>query len=101
MRRVGLMDLHYAARAVQTVPAEARVAFCRRLKWQAHVADKHVKRLRRLHPHWGDGSLRAAALAHLKGHSVVNSGPEYYSSMALVLNMLVHRGDDGFDAVGR
>ncbi|MEH6646199.1 DUF7742 family protein [Sulfitobacter sp.] len=89
-----MSDLHHAAGAVQTVPVGARVAFCQRLFWQAHVADKHVKRLRRLHPQWGDGSLRAATLAHLKGYSMVNAVPDYYLAMALVLNVLARRGDD-------
>lgn len=64
MRRVGLTDLHHAARALCAVPYERRSTFCARLIWQAHVADKYVKRLRRLHPQWGDGSLRAVALTY-------------------------------------
>ncbi len=63
MRQVGITDLYHAARAVQAVPSTNREQFCRELLWRAHVADKYVKRLRKLHAEWGDGSLRAAALA--------------------------------------
>lgn len=63
MRRVGIGDLVYAARAVQDAPAGARHARCRALVWRAHAADKYVKRLRKLHPEWGDGSLRGAVAA--------------------------------------
>lgn len=53
MRQVGLADLHHAARAVQRKPVSERGGFCRDLVWRAHVADKYVKRLRKLHPVWG------------------------------------------------
>ena len=64
MRQVDVTDLHHAARAVAAVERADRARFAAILCWRAHVADKHVKRLRKPHPEWGDGSLRAAALAH-------------------------------------
>lgn len=64
MRRVGIMDLHHAARAIAAVPPEQRVEFAAMLCWRAQVADKYVKRFRRCHPRWGDGSLRSVAMAH-------------------------------------
>lgn len=64
MRRVGVMDLYHAARAVAAVEPEQRAIFARTLCLRAHVADKYVKKLRKSHPLWGDGSLRGAAMAH-------------------------------------
>ncbi len=71
MRSIGLTDLYHAACAVQAVSPPNREVFCRELLWRAHVADKYVKRLGKLHPKWGDGSLRAAALAQ---HTMVICG---------------------------
>lgn len=85
MRLAGLSDLHHAAQAVQTVPEPARKAFCVQLLWQAHVADKYVKRLRKLHPLWGDGSLRAAALLSKRAPAADMGGPDYRRALALVL----------------
>lgn len=91
MRKVGLSDLHHAARAVQTVHTGAGAALSQQLLWHAHVADKYVKRLHRLHPAWGDGSLRAAALAHLKHHGPLKQPPDYCLSMAVVLTALARQ----------
>lgn len=41
------MDLYHAARAVQAEPLQEREAACQELMWQAHVADKHLKRLKK------------------------------------------------------
>ncbi|KEJ90215.1 hypothetical protein DSW25_08455 [Sulfitobacter donghicola DSW-25 = KCTC 12864 = JCM 14565] len=60
---MGLPDLLHAARVIQAAPVENRKETARQLVWRAHVADKYVKRLRKLHPEWGDGSLRGAAVA--------------------------------------
>lgn len=59
------MDLHYAARAVQVLELCEREASVLDMLWRAHVADKYVKRLKKLHPFWGDGSLRSVALLKL------------------------------------
>lgn len=66
MRRVGPMDLHHAARALAAAPPFARACMAERISMQAHAAHKFVKRLRRLHPEWGDGSLRSATLGMRK-----------------------------------
>ncbi len=85
MRQIGLTDLYHAARVVQTAPEAARNDTCAELFWQAHVADKYVKRLRKLHPVWGDGSLRAAALAQSNrpGSTVVT--PDLHRCLMIVL----------------
>ncbi|MEP1943760.1 MAG: hypothetical protein ABJJ03_11710, partial [Sulfitobacter sp.] len=54
--------------------------------WRAHVADKYVKKLRKLHPNWGDGSLRAAAqhVAQTKHNGSING--EYVEALAVVIS---------------
>lgn len=85
MRQVGLTDIYHAARVLQAVPQAERKDRCAQLLWQAQVADKCVKRLRKLHPLWGDGSLRAAALAQDSRGAAAPLTPELRACMALVL----------------
>jgi len=84
VRRAGLGDLHHAARAVQAVPAAVQQSFCAELLCRAHMADKVVKRLGRLHHDWGDGSLRTAALAHPRVPEKDVGTPEYLVALACV-----------------
>lgn len=82
------MDLYHAARAVQAVPREYREAACLDLLWRAHVADKYLKRLRKVHPLWGDGSLRAAALAGFESVESRTISPDMLDCFAIVLRAL-------------
>lgn len=92
MRQVALADLMQAARAAQLLPAQARPGFCARLIWRAHVADKHVKRLRKLHPDWGDGSLRSAARACPRAEMSPRTAVQFHAALAAVLEALArHR----------
>lgn len=85
------MDLHHAACAVQGVPDPLRRGVCANLLWRAHVADKYVKRLRRYHPDWGDGSLRAVALLHEPCLPEQRTAKEYHRCLAIVLEALVRK----------
>lgn len=91
MRQIGLSDLNHAARAVQQVAKPDQAAFCARLLWRAHVADKYVKRLKKLHPHWGDGSLRAASLCSCGPTSGRPNGPQWRAALLVVLDALDDR----------
>jgi len=64
MRPILPTDLDIAARVLMTIPKIERRAFVARLIAQADVADRYRKRLGRAHPHYGSGSLMAAALRH-------------------------------------
>lgn len=88
MRRIGLADLHHAARALAERPVSERVDYAADLIWRAHVADKTVKRLRKLHPRWGDGSLRTVALADLRGATTTRGHGGTAEAMTEVLNAL-------------
>lgn len=91
MREVGLSDLSHAARAVLSVPPSQRSALCEGMLWRAHVADKYVKRLGKLHPEWGDGSLRGIAIrSHLKGHAPRGTDA-FCIGLQVVLAALVER----------
>jgi len=91
VRQVGLCDLHHAARAVQIVPCAYQTDVCRVIIWRAHVADKYVKRLGKLHPEWGDGSLRAAALMHPCAPVQSGATRDYLAALACVTSCLLDR----------
>lgn len=93
MRHIGIADLYHAARAVQAVPPSKRERFCRELLWRAHVADKYVKRLGKLHPEWGDGSLRAAALAQIHMNQSGRVSLDLRGCMSTVLHCLSYSRD--------
>lgn len=88
MRQIGISDLLCAARAVQAVPRAEQVTFAQNLIWQAHVADKYVKRVAQLHPEWGDGSLRACANLHARAQTDARTSVELHDCMTLVLSEL-------------
>lgn len=88
MRQVELPDLHHAALAILMVEPHKRLHLCEELVWQAHVADKCVKRLRRLHSSWGDGSLRGAAIAHHKGCRTAHRSNDYLDALSVVLSII-------------
>ncbi|WP_439655610.1 DUF7742 family protein [Sulfitobacter aquimarinus] len=96
MRQIGLSDLHHAAWAVRQQPAPQQTAFCARLIWRAHVADKYVKRMAKLHPAWGDGSLRAAVISCCGPANSGLRGEELQAGIAVVLGALRERRDDSF-----
>ncbi len=85
------MDLHHAARAVQMVAPPLRAGFCDRLLERAHAADKYVKRLHKLHPAWGDGSLRAASMTYPCGSGCGPDTPSLKACYLVVLRALEHR----------
>lgn len=63
MRPVLHTDLLMAARAVRCVPTASRAERLAQWLREAHWADRYRKRLGRAHPHWGNGSLLARAMA--------------------------------------
>ncbi|MGJ8546792.1 MAG: DUF7742 family protein [Sulfitobacter sp.] len=63
MRALHCVDLSLAARALCAAPPPQRAALAKTLCAQADLADRYRKRLGKIHPKWGDGSLAAAAFA--------------------------------------
>ena len=62
MRPILLDDLALAARAVRWLAPPVRHAQLLRWLDQAHWADLYRKRLRKVHPAWGNGSLAGRVL---------------------------------------
>ncbi|UWR21033.1 hypothetical protein [Sulfitobacter sp. S190] len=95
MRAVQTGDLLAAARCLLAVAPRDRAALARQLLIEAHAADKYVKRLRKLHPQWGDGSLRGACRGrdHAFGRALSDAG--YRECHVLVLAALDARPDAG------
>ncbi|WP_444465082.1 DUF7742 family protein [Rhodobacter capsulatus] len=62
MRPILIDDLLIAARAVAVLSAPERPARLAQWLREAHWADLYRKRLARVHPLWGNGSLMARAL---------------------------------------
>ncbi|MEY8839126.1 hypothetical protein AB9K41_08875, partial [Cribrihabitans sp. XS_ASV171] len=54
-------DVSAAARALLPVPPDQRRRLCRRMIGEADCARAHVRRTKRAHPLFGNGSLMAAA----------------------------------------
>lgn len=88
MRRVLHCDLTAAARGLLRVPPVARAAVLRAWLAQAQAADRHVRRLRRLHPAWGDGTLAGRVRQHALPPEPALNDPEYLACLALVLEVL-------------
>ncbi len=63
MRPVLPGDLDRAVGALLAVPNAERAELAADLVRTARIADLYRKRLGRVHPTWGDGSLMAAAMA--------------------------------------
>ena len=63
MRPVLPGDVSAAVRALLAVAPEARAALAQWLLTEAAAADRYRRRFCRAHPDWGNGTLRAAALA--------------------------------------
>lgn len=91
MRPVLHSDVTSAARAVMAVPKQARVRFCARLLQQADWADQFTRRLGKPHPRWGNGTLLAAAKAHVLRPESTFDDPEYSAAFQIVLAQLVAR----------
>jgi len=85
MRSLLWGDIIAAARYLAAVPAPRRETETRALFWRAHIADKVMKRLRRPHSVWGNGSLTAAASA-----SDLARQPERFATDPAFLDALLH-----------
>lgn len=61
MRPVLLSDLTAVARALLRAPYAERQVLCARIIFEAEMADRFARRLRKPHPQWGNGTLIAAS----------------------------------------
>lgn len=91
MRRVLPGDVSAAACVLLALAPEARPRVLARLLAEAETADAYRLETGRLHPLWGNGSLRAAALTRPRAAEPYWDDPEYAACMALVFEALVAR----------
>jgi hypothetical protein len=88
MRSIGLADIEVAARVLMCVPSAQQANVIRQLLSDAHVADKYRKRLRRMHPQFGTGSLMSAAQAHPCAKRFETIGDDEISVFQIIFNAL-------------
>jgi len=87
MRTVLLGDMIAAARYLAAVPAPHRATEVSALFGRAQIADKVMKRLRRPHPLWGNGSLMAATSDRQKLPEPFASDPAFIDAFLHVLTL--------------
>ncbi|NSY36929.1 hypothetical protein [Leisingera sp. ANG59] len=81
-------DVSAVARALLAVPEGGRQQLCRRIFGGAEEAAVHCRLFGRPHPHWGDGSLSAAARQYLLAVEPFLDDAEYLICTRLVLREL-------------
>lgn len=93
MRGVLLTDLDAAARAILAVAPDRRAETVRAMLDAADTADRYRRRLGRILPGHGNGSLMSAARNTLPGREVERCDPDYCAALMVVLQELaVWRG---------
>lgn len=85
MRAVHLADVMAAAQVLVTVPGSERVELRDRMLREAEIADRFTRRLGRLHPRWGNGTLKDVARRRAAGVASRLDDPVYCEAMILVL----------------
>ena len=73
------------------VPPGRRELLSRMLVREADCADRFVRRLGKLHPLWGNGTLYGAASRRALAPEVSFDDPEYCRCLVLILAQLGHR----------
>ncbi|MFD2739868.1 hypothetical protein ACFSUD_09830 [Sulfitobacter aestuarii] len=91
MRAVLHSDLIAAARALLLVPRDERPALCETMLREADWADRFTRRLGRMHPLWGNGTLLAAARRRDWADEPRVNQPDYCACLLLVLQALAAR----------
>lgn len=89
MRPVLPGDVRAAALALVALPRATRDAALAAIFARAEAADRYRKRLGRVHPAWGDGTLAAAARP--AADEPLADDPAYLDAQLRVLTCLAHR----------
>lgn len=92
MRPVLPGDVSAAARALLAVTPGARAALAERMVTEADAADSYRRRFHRAHPDWGNGTLRAAALARPVRAEPRFDDSDHLDCQFLVIEALLARG---------
>lgn len=94
MRPVLYCDVSAAARVLMRVPQAHREERCAGMIERAQVADRFVKRLGRIHPVWGNGTLLAVARRHPIGPEPSFDDAAFCDCFEMVLKQLRLRRAD-------
>ncbi len=91
MRAVQLADIEVATRALLHCPAATRPALIATLIAQAKTADSYRKRMGKLHPRWGSGTLMSAAARYPQTPRIDRMTPDALGAMALIIKTLQYQ----------
>lgn len=91
MRAVFYGDVCATVRALLVVQSDQRGAACKRIFKEADIADRFVRRLGKVHPHWGAGTLRDAAQNRALAPDPGFDDPDFLDCLSLVLDELRKR----------
>ncbi|MGC1504845.1 MAG: hypothetical protein WA782_11990 [Sulfitobacter sp.] len=88
MRSLFYSDVSAAARVLLVTPPAFRGQVCMRMIREAEFADRFVRRIGKLHPKWGNGTLLAVARRRRLGPEPGFDDPEYSACFQYVLAAL-------------
>lgn len=91
MRTAFYGDVSAAARVLLRLPAAERLNCVRELMRQADGADRYVRRKKKLHPEWGNGTLRDVAMRNAPAAEPSFDDTDYCACFAMVLSQLQRR----------
>lgn len=91
MRSVSYTDVAATVRVLLAVTPMARRQTLKQLLREAAFADKFVRRLGKLHPKWGNGTLLDAAKRRRMAPELSFDDPEYCKCFSQVVLALSHR----------
>lgn len=94
MRQILHGDIIAAARSLLRVPLPERAAAVSAMLYQAHSADKVMKRTGRPHKKWGNGSLLSAAGPLPKRAEPFAGDVDYLCAMQIILAALIDWRND-------
>lgn len=91
MRPVLHGDVSSAARVLLCMPDADRRSACQRMILEAEAAERHMRRWRRAHPLWGNGSLMSAARKRMLADEPGFDDADYCLCFETVLRCLIER----------
>lgn len=89
MRQITHGDVTSAARVLMRHPEARRARVLADMLAAAHLADCHRKALGRVHPHMGNGTLMAVALARDPVPEPFAGDPAYLAALAQVIEGII------------